>query len=346
MKTPETAPDEGDPQERERRQAWAAASVRPLWESPVAHQSRRTGRRSHLWKWRQLEPIVADALEMTSPAAVERRVISLVDPNAEGPAAGTTTNLTAALQVLKPGETARPHRHTMNAIRFVLQGDGAVTKVDGKTCRMAKGDLILTPGWTWHEHTHNGSAPIVWLDALDGPLHRYLGTDVFEPGPSRDIPEHLEDAAFAFPNLMPQSEQPVASFSPVFRYPWADAAAAVQAAPVWKDRSRRIRYVNPVTGGSAMPLIDCYMCQIGGATETIPFRTTSNAVCVVVEGRGITRSGDLEMSWETGDIFSLPNGNWISHRTTEEPATLFLVTDRDVLHRLGLLKEEYGNASG
>jgi gentisate 1,2-dioxygenase len=195
---------------------------------------------------------VDDAMKVTSPAAVERRVLTLTDPDAVGGAGSTTTNLTTGLQILLPGEKARPHRHTMSALRFVIEGKGASTVVDGKDCPMEEGDLITTPGWTWHEHVHRGDAPIVWLDALDAPLHRYLGTDVFEPGPAHDLPKITDDAAFAFPNIVPEISEPPA-FSPVFRYPWAAAVAAVRAAPTWKDGTRRVRYVNPINGGPIMP---------------------------------------------------------------------------------------------
>jgi gentisate 1,2-dioxygenase len=325
------------------RQAWRQAHVRPLWENPIAHKVRDGGPRAHLWKWSELGPLVTAAMKMTSMAAIERRVLTLVDPEADGNAAGTTTNLTTALQILMPGESARPHRHTMNALRFVIDGHGASTKVDGRDCPMSEGDLVITPGWTWHEHTHHGTAPIVWLDALDAPLHRYLGTDAFEPGPTHDMPGHAGDAAFAVPNVVPELADPPPAYSPVFRYPWAEAARAVAAAPRWKDGTRRVRYVNPLTGGPVMALMDCYLTQIDGATETVPFRTTGNAVCAVVEGRGTSQIGDETLQWGPKDVFSMPHGNWITHRTDGEHARLFVVTDRDVLRRLDLLKEEFGN---
>ena len=180
----------------------------------------------------------------------------------------------------------------MNALRFVVEGKGASTVVDGKDCPMEEGDLVITPGWTWHEHVHRGDAPIIWLDALDAPLHRYLGTDKFEPGPAHDLPNMPADTAFAFPNIVPELADAATPFSPVFRYPWAAASAAVRAAPKWKDGSRRVRYVNPVTGGPTMPLMDCYLTQIDKGTETVRFRTTSNAVCLVCEGRGTTKVGE------------------------------------------------------
>jgi gentisate 1,2-dioxygenase len=325
------------------RAAWQQAHVRPLWENPIAHKVRTGGPPAHLWKWSELEPLVTAAMAMTSMAAIERRVLTLVDPAADGDAAGTTTNLTTALQILMPGESARPHRHSMNALRFVLAGNGASTKVDGRDCPMSEGDLVITPGWTWHEHAHHGSAPIVWLDALDAPLHRYLGTDAFEPGPTHDVPGYAGDAAFAMPNIVPELAEPAPSYSPVFRYPWDEAARAVAAAPRWKDRTRRVRYVNPLTGGPVMSLIDCYLAQIDDA-ETIPFRTTANAVCAVVEGRGSSRIGDETLRWGPKDVFSIPHGNWVAHCADGAPARLFVVTDRDVLRRLDLLKEEFGNA--
>ena len=230
----------------------------------------------------------------------------------------------------------------MNALRFVVEGKGASTVVDGKDCPMEEGDLVITPGWTWHEHVHRGDKPIIWLDALDAPLHRYLGTDKFEPGPAHDLPAMTADAAFAFPNIVPELADAATPFSPVFRYPWAAASAAVRAAPKWKDGSRRVRYVNPINGGPTMPLMDCYLVQIDKGAETIRFRTTSNAVCLVCEGRGTTKVGEDTIAWEKRDVFSLPHGNWITHKA-DETATLFLVTDRDALRRLDLLHEQYGN---
>ena len=323
------------------RAAWRAANLHPLWENAAAHKVRDGGPAPTHWQWTKIRPLVDDALKVATPAAIERRVLTLTD--SDGESGATTTNLTTALQILLPGERARPHRHTMNALRFVIEGNGASTIVDGKDCPMAEGDLVITPGWTWHEHVHRGNVPIIWLDALDAPLHRYLGTDLFEPGPAHDVPEVADDAAYAFANIVPELGGEAPAFSPVFRYPWAAARDAVRAAPKARDGARRVRYVNPLTGGSTMPLMDCYLTQIDEGTETIRFRTTANAVCLVCEGSGTTQVGEDTVSWTTHDVFSLPHGNWITHRANET-ATLFIVTDRDTLRRLDLLKEQYGNA--
>jgi len=323
------------------RKAWKDANVTPLWETD-AHGPGPGSPKAYLWKWQVLRPLLDGAIDVTSMENAERRVLALTNPDATG-GRNTTTNLNGCLQVLMPGESARPHRHTPNALRFVLEGNGATTLVDGKHCPMAEGDLIITPAMSWHEHVHKGTAPIVWFDALDVPLHNYLGTAVFESGPMKDAPHHPDDAAFAVPNIVPEMADSPHSYSPVFRYPREASVAALRAAPAAKDGSRKIRYVNPMTGGAAIALLDCYMTELDAGAETLPYRSTSNGICVVAEGTGTSRVGGETFSWGPRDIFSMPHGNWVTHKADSKTARLFVVTDREVLRRLDLLTEEYGN---
>jgi gentisate 1,2-dioxygenase len=329
------------------RRAWKAANLAPLWENKFAHRPAPPPEPTHLWAWDEIRPLVGGAITVASPEAVERRVLQLVPPHRNADEGQQTSRTLAAnLQILLPGETARPHRHTMNALRFVLEGAGAVTIVDGKTCPMEEGDLVLTPAWTWHEHVHRGSAPIIWLDVLDVPLHHHLGTGAFQPGPATEIPETVADAAFAIANVVPDTGYTTRDYSPVFRYPYAGAAAAVAAAPPARDGSRRVRYINPLTGGTGMALIDCFLVQLDPGTTTLPFRTNATSVCCVIEGAGESEIGGKTIRWQKRDIFTLPQGNRIVHRSGDGAARLFQVSDRDIYARLGLLEEEYGNSAG
>lgn len=324
------------------RRAWTAAHLVPLWESPTAHKPPAPPAAAHLWAWQTIRPLVEGAIGLASPAAVERRVLSLVNPASKSADdEATVQNLSAAIQILLPGESARPHRHSMNALRFVLEGSGALTMVDGKPCGMACGDLILTPAWCWHEHVHRGTVPTIWLDALDVPLHLYLGTAKFQPGPVNIAPRALPDEAFAIANIGPELQAGDTRHSPVFRYPYEAASAAVACAPVAPDGSRRVRYMNPMTGGCAMSFLDSHLIQVDPDTVTRASRSSSNAICCVVEGAGETRVGNATIAWREKDIFTLPQGNWITHRTGSATARLFVVSDRDLMAKLGLLNDEY-----
>ncbi len=322
------------------REAMAGAHMVPLWESPTAHKKEVQREGAHNWPWRVTRPIMVDVAGVRSPQVVERRVLSLVNPrsnSAEDEA--TTGTISATLQMLLPGETARVHRHSMNALRFVLEGSGASTVVDGKRCLMEKGDLILTPAWCWHEHQHPGGEPTIWLDVLDVALHLLLGTDAFEPGPAHDLPEMEPDDAYAVANLVPLSACVDASHSPVFRYPWAQASAAVQAAPHGADGARRVRYANPLTGGASMSLLDSCLMQVDAGTTTRAHQSTASMVCCVVEGEGVSEIGGQRIEWRANDVFTVPSHAWATHHARAQAARIFTVSNREVYRRLGLWSE-------
>jgi gentisate 1,2-dioxygenase len=324
------------------RQAWQDNHLVPLWESPTAHKLDIQREQPHIWPWAATRPILTKTAEIQSPKVVERRVLSMVSPFSKSAQEEFTSGtVCATLQTLLPGERARPHRHSMNALRFVMEGSGAATIVDGKDCPMEVGDLIITPSWCWHEHYHNGQGPTIWMDVLDVSLNLYLGTDEFQPGPVVDLPVQVNDQVFSTANILPCMDSGERPYSPVFRYPWAAARQALQAVPVGPDHARRVRYVNPLNGESAMSTLDCYLTGLQPGVPTRPFKTTANTVCCVVQGSGVSKVGDRSISWTQHDVFTLPQNHWISHRSDDSNATIFMVTDRDVYRKLGLLHETY-----
>lgn len=325
------------------RRAWKSARLSPLWESPTAHKPPAPPDPALHWSWEAVRPLLEKTMAITSPELVERRVMTLVADPRYATDTATVRTLSAAFQMLLPGERARPHRHTMSALRFVLEGAGAATYVDGKPCPMAERDLILTPAWTWHEHVHEGDTAVIWLDVLDVPLHGWLGTAAFQPGPVNEAPRTLPDAAFQAANIVPIVDRYDRSHSPVFRYPYAAARTALEAAPVAADGSRRVRYANPLTGGAAMALMDVTLLQIEQRSTT-PLRTNANAVCCVVEGAGHSKVGDATVHWKRNDVFTLPQHNWVTHFAESAPARILITSDRDAMQRLGLLVEEFDGA--
>ncbi len=319
------------------------ANIQPLWDryhdllplEPTAPD------RPMLWRWTDLEPLVERAAREVDMKDAVRRVLMLVNPAFDGKPT-TTTNLFAGIQILGPGESAPAHRHSPSAMRFILEGGGA-TIVNGQHCPMHPGDLILTPNWAWHEHANESDARVVWLDALDVPLAANLGALFSEHGGTNAFADDLSalpDAAFAGAGLVPQVEAEAVSYSPMFRYPWTRTLAALDEAPAADDGSRRLRYTNPVDGGPAIATLDCYAWRLtkGEATETR--RSSANAVFLVVDGEGVSRIGDQTIEWRRHDVFTAPHWNWTSHRAASETAHLFYFTDREVLERLGFLREE------
>lgn len=320
------------------RAKFAASNVLAMWDQEL--RPNRPHMPSHLWQWNAMNPLIGEAASAVNMEDAERRVLILNNPAVAGAGGqGAAPNLSVNLQVLMPGEKARPHRHTMHALRFVLEGESAVTVVEGKVCPMLPGDLVLTPGMTWHEHVNEGKERSVWVDALDVPIHGFLDDRVFEPGPAHDMQALPADSIFAA-GLAPDKPASSWAYSPKFRYPWTEASAALDAAQPDADGARRLRYTNPMTGGAILSTIDCYLLGLSKGKETAAYRTNSNAVCVVVEGDGQSRIGDDVVNWRTKDIFSLPHGQWITHKAASAGAKLFQITDRELFRRLDFLRDE------
>ena len=175
----------------------------------------------YLWRWAEVEPLVMKSGELVTPDRdVERRTLRLATPGLDR---GTTHTITAALQLLLPGENAPAHRHTPTAIRWILKGTGAYTTVEGDKCYMEPGDLVLTPSWTWHDHNNEGDEPMVWLDGLDVPLVRYLRANFYEAYPEDQQPivgVAESERKFASGSLRPAWEEPSAPYSALWHYKW------------------------------------------------------------------------------------------------------------------------------
>ena len=318
------------------RKLWSEANLAPLWESPTAHKAASEPDPPLKWSWSELRPLLDLAFEETSPASVERRVLQLMSPLRKGDDEWTVGTIQAAIQCLKPGETARAHRHSMAAIRFMVEGDGVTTTVDGKDCPMKYGDLVLTPDWCWHGHRHEGEHNAMWLDVLDVPLHNYLGTARFQPPPMIEVPPTTDDTVYSVANVLPDEHVGRRDHSPRFRYPYVDVKKALAGVPPSPDGARRVRYVNPLDGGSAITLLDCLMMELDEGQKTEPWRENANALLMVVEGEGQSTIGKTTVSWKPLDIITVPQWNYVSHHCTKGPARIFVVTDREVLRKLQL----------
>jgi gentisate 1,2-dioxygenase len=254
-----------------------------------------------------------------------------------------------------PGEVAPAHRHSQSALRFIIEGHGAYTAVDGERTLMEPGDFVITPSWTWHDHGNESAEPMVWLDGLDIQIVKLLNASFAEPG-TDDMqtvtrPEGDSFARFGH-NLLPVDWKPEVKTSPVFNYPYARSREALDALGKNGEpdpyHGHKLRYVNPATGESAMPTIGTFIQKLPKGFASQPYRATDGAVYVCVEGEGETRVsapgvGDTVLSWGPRDIFVVPGWMAHTHHAAKE-AVLFSFSDRPVQEKLGLWREVRGNS--
>lgn len=291
----------------------------------------------------------------------DRRVLGCINPGlkrAYGESVyGATQSLWAAIQYLGPHESAPGHRHSPSALRFVVQGSGAWTTVDGERCAMTRGDLVVTPAYAWHDHTNDSDEAMVWFDGLDLPLACFLDAQFLEFPDGDDMQEvrgvHASERTYAAAGLLPLAVPPVVGGSgasplpegviaarrtPILRYPWERTRAALEGlrSDAWDDHDGvLLRYTDPRTGGSIMPTLDAAIQLLPAGRSTLPHRHVHSAVYQVFEGSGHTVIDGIRFDWEPGDIIALPPWSVHEHHAGEADALLFSITDAPVVTVLG-----------
>jgi 1-hydroxy-2-naphthoate dioxygenase len=301
----------------------------------------------YLWKWDLVYKLLLEACEVFPESLTARRNINFVNP-AFKTGFGTTHTLVSGVQMVLPGEIAWSHRHTLGALRFGIEGSRKLyTVVDGEPLAMEPNDLVLTPNWNWHDHHNDSDRAGIWLDVLDAPLiagglnqtfYEELG-DVSQP--SRDNPgEFVSDRVGL---VRPAGERrPVHNYP--LRYAWSDVQPMLERmrhAAINPYDGTMLEYINPMTGGSTLPTIACYIQSLPVGFAGKPHRQSSSTLYYVVEGSGTTVVDGVELNWSERDNFVVPN--WAQHQhanTGAKPAVLFASSDRPVLDFLGLYRED------
>ena len=307
----------------------------------------------HMWPWSVTEAIIAESAEAV-PVGDERRALQLFNPGLGGRWA-TTNNLIAAVQILLPGEVARAHRHTPTAIRFIIEGSGAYTAVDGERVYMEPGDLILTPSWAWHDHGNETKERVVWMDGLDIPLIASLEAMFFSFYDKQQVaasrPANASQSMYGRAQLNPTWVKEKSKSSPLLLYSWEQTWEALNAL---RDHEGSpfdgiaFEYRHPQTGGSVLPTMACWIQLLRPSEHTKAHRHTGSAVYYVVKGSGMTVIDGQRFDWTKGDIIALPP--WAVHEhangSASDDAVLFSIQDAPVLNALGLFYEETYNENG
>jgi gentisate 1,2-dioxygenase len=312
----------------------------PLWPSlrgvlPPKVPTRQT-QPTH-WAYKTLKPLLLKAGELTPIEKAERRVLVMANPGHGLDKMQASSAIYLGMQLLLPGEWAPSHRHTPNAVRMIVEGAGAYTTVDGQKCPMSRGDLILTPTGLWHEHGHDGTDPVIWLDVLDLPLMYYMEVSYHINGDRQKILPGQGDRQYAQGGVVPtQMFERSGNPYPMLRYPWAQAKAALLS--IAQDQPAleqvQVAYVNPETGRDVENVLGFYALLLRpGQTLRLPARSPAQVFHVIeggVQASVVGKTFDLA----DADTCCAPGYEAVTlkNQRTDQPSFVF-VADESPLHR-------------
>jgi len=327
------------------RQSLTEKNLVPIWPVlrsalPYDKPDRRT--LPVLWRYRDIRPELLRAGELTPIEKAERRVLALANPGLGLENTQATPSIFIGLQLILPRETAPNHRHSPSAVRMVVEGSGGFTVVEGEKCPMEKGDLILTPSGLWHEHGHEGTGPVIWLDALDLPIVRTLEASYAvegEPQSVRNEPDSSQ-SRYRRSGLVPyRSLDARRAHYPLMRYPWTEVRAALTALATVTSKSELVQlaYVNPETGRECMPVLGFSAIMLRPGETIAAQRRSASAVLHIVEGEGEAEIDGVTLNFTDSDTLAVPTHAKVllANRKTKSPAFLFQIDDAPLQRKCG-----------
>jgi len=329
------------------RAALAAQNLVPLWPSLRAllppERPKPATRPTH-WSYEALRPLLLRAGDLTPIEKAERRVLVLANPGPGLDRMQASPAIYLGMQLLLPGEWAPSHRHTPNAVRLIVEGEGAYTTVDGEKCPMRRGDLVLTPTGLWHEHGHDGDAPVVWLDVLDLPLVVALEASYHVGGDRQALRPVHGERRYASAGLLPTPAfARSARRYPLLRYPWDRTRAALEslAAEAAPGEALQVTYVNPETGEHVQNILGYHALMLRpGETLALPVRSPAQ-VFHLIEGAIEARIGTATFALAAADTCCAPGYTPVAlvNRSAQAPAFVFVADESPLHHKLGLYEE-------
>ena len=326
-------------------------NLSPLWRvlGGLVTEEPRSPAVPACWHYADVRPHLAEACQIISAAEAERRVLVFENPGLPGQSR-ITPSLFAGYQIILPGEIAPAHRHVASALRFIVEGEGAYTSVAGERTTMEQGDFVITPSWTWHDHGNPSDAPMVWLDGLDMHIVNLMSASFRDHYPDDD--QHPvtrgEGAAMVEVgnNLLPVDFVQTSQTSPIFNYPYRVSREALEKLRRLRDpdpcHGYKMAYINPLTGGSAMPTISSAIQLLPGGFTTQSYRCTAGTVYAVVEGEGEMQAGTERFTFGPRDLFVVPSWHSLTISATSD-AVFFSYSDRIVQEKLDIFRELRGH---
>ncbi|PLS18547.1 cupin [Bacillus sp. M6-12] len=332
----------------------------PLWSS--IHQLNTIEPKAkpipYLWKKELIQKnleIAEDLLEVGNGA--DRRAVFLINPgmrdlNPHG-WGGATQTLYAAVQAVKPGEIAPSHRHTTTAIRFIMQGEGAEGRVNGEKNKFEPGDYLITPTWTWHDHTNNGQETVLWMDCLDVPFTLFMNVCFTEFYPEKQqvltVPDNYSSKRFNGGMVRPINQRKP-SIAPLGRYKWEQTKKSLDGLSELEPDSSdgyAVEYINPTTGKDANNRIGARMQKLPPKFHGIAHRHVHSSVYHAFKGKGYTIMNGVRFDWSEGDFFAVPSWTWHEHVniSESEDAILFSTNDLPIMDAFDFEREEEYSAN-
>jgi gentisate 1,2-dioxygenase len=262
------------------------------------------------------------------------------------------------------------HRHTVEAVIYVLQGNGH-SIVDGVRYDWVPGDFISVPMFSWHRHINTGDQDFIYLAATTGPLSLALGLAVYEDERYPDYWVFGNKSESAMKSLIPGADdstriridefaggESLSSMDALYRTHLSFSGGEEKrrraskvlirgsAMEFEKTPMGRVRYVIDPKTGFLMRVLGTLLAEISPGKRSGAHRHMYEEVNYVLSGEGYSLIEDRRYQWSKGDVLCIPVFSWHQHfNTSDQPARFLVHHNRPLMENLGFMHVEQGEWS-
>ena len=250
-------------------------------------------------------------------------------------------------QILMPGERTQAHRNLRSETRLVCEAPKeAIFVCEYESYPMERGDVVISPAWTFHDHWNQGTTPAIWVDGYDNGYNPNVNVDerLPEDDPYEDIKKPAGYGQRTLGHARRITDESPFPLPPI-RYRWKETESALMA--LRKNRESDpydgilVMLASPVDGGPTLPTIAWQAQLLSSRQKTLPHRHNSTIFYFAFEAEGVVVIEGERLEYHKGDIFAVPAWKWHHHENGREgDSILFSIDDWPAMKKLGFYMHE------
>lgn len=274
-------------------------------------------------EWRKNRRTIVRGVDVVVEDSPSRRMRRGVYMGADGDS--PTKVLDATVHEVPAGGTSTVHRHSWDAIMFVVSGTGW-TEIDGERIVWRPWDTLHLPAWSWHRHGNEGAADARFVTWSVEPMHEALGMAIMEdagdtaaselPGPPR-TPAVAGGDGYARRAARLRGSHDNGDRRLITR--WDEVTPRVT------KRGARSVFLMDQSIGYRTSGLSAVMHELAPGLWQARHRHGGEAWLYVVSGHGHSDIDDVSYEWGPGDLVVVDHWAWHQHFNDDKDHTAKLI---------------------
>ena len=297
--------------------------AKSITQTATHYEIQKQRRALVLEEWRKHRHTLIHETDVVLEESPARRMRRGVYMGADG---GRPTNvLDSTMHEIPANVVSTVHRHSWDAIMFVLSGLG-YTEIDGHRVDWRPWDTLHLPAWAWHRHGNESTHDARFVTWSVQPMHEALGMAILEDAgdtKAEDLPPPPSTRSVAGNDAYAKRTARLAGYQDsadrrlITR--WDDVTPKVT------KRGARSMFLVDESIGYRTSGLSAVMHELAPGMWQARHRHGGEAWLHVVSGHGHSEIDEVGYDWGPGDLVVVDHWAWHQHFNDDKQHTARLV---------------------